>query len=57
MWLRCLFVFDVIGFAFQVIGKFSIRLVPDMTPEEVDETVCNYIKKLHEQRGSPNPLS
>ncbi|XP_027036203.1 cytosolic non-specific dipeptidase-like isoform X1 [Pocillopora damicornis] len=41
----------------KVIGKFSIRLVPDMTPEEVDETVCNYIKKLHEQRGSPNPLS
>ena len=57
IWLRCVFVFDVIGFAFQVIGKFSIRLVPDMTPEEVDETVCNYIKKLHEQRGSPNPLS
>lgn len=41
----------------KVIGKFSIRLVPDMTPQEVDETVCNYIKNLHEQRGSPNTIS
>jgi len=39
-----------------VIGKFSIRLVPNMTPQTVEERVCNYIRKLHQARGSPNTL-
>ena len=43
-------------FFFQVIGKFSIRLVPNMTPETVKEQVFKYIKELHEKRGSPNTL-
>ncbi|XP_073245631.1 cytosolic non-specific dipeptidase-like isoform X1 [Porites lutea] len=40
----------------KVIGKFSIRLVPNMTPETVKEQVFKYIKELHEKRGSPNTL-
>ena len=43
-------------FFFQVIGKFSIRLVPDMTPETVEEQVCKYLNELHEKRGSPNDI-
>ena len=39
-----------------VIGKFSIRLVPNMTPETVKEQVFKYIRELHEKRGSPNTL-
>ncbi|KAM7439113.1 Metallopeptidase M20 [Porites harrisoni] len=41
----------------KVIGKFSIRLVPNMTPETVKEQVFKYIKELHEKRGSPNTLN
>ena len=38
----------------KVIGKFSIRLVPDMKPEEVHNMVEEYINKLWEERKSPN---
>lgn len=38
----------------KVIGKFSIRLVPHMTPDEVMEKVVNYLNKKWEARGSPN---
>ena len=38
----------------KVIGKFSIRLVPDMEPKKVDELVLAYLNKLWTQRGSPN---
>ncbi|KAL9955615.1 hypothetical protein ACROYT_G036964 [Oculina patagonica] len=40
----------------KVIGKFSIRLVPDMTPATVEKHVCEYLTKLHQKRGSPNTL-
>ena len=38
----------------KVIGKFSIRLVPDMQPSEVEKLVCDYVNKLHKDHGSPN---
>jgi len=39
-----------------VIGKFSIRLVPNMTPDKVEKQVCEYLTEKHKERGSPNPL-
>ncbi|ETN84463.1 peptidase dimerization domain protein [Necator americanus] len=38
----------------KVIGKFSIRLVPNMTPEVVDKLVLDYLNDLWAKRGSPN---
>ncbi len=40
----------------KVTGKFSIRLVPDMDPADVEKRVIAYLEKLHADRGSPNPL-
>jgi nonspecific dipeptidase len=40
----------------KVIGKFSIRLVPDMVPDEVEKLVCKHLRKVHDERGSPNTL-
>lgn len=37
----------------KVIGKFSIRLVPDMEPEKVDKLVMDYLNKVWKERGSP----
>jgi len=37
-----------------VIGKFSIRLVPDMLPEQVEKLVIDYITQKHTESGSPN---
>lgn len=37
----------------KVIGKFSIRLVPDMEPEKVDKLVIDHLNKLWKERGSP----
>lgn len=38
----------------KVVGKFSIRLVPNMVPSKVDEFVQSYLQELWAQRGSPN---
>uniref|UniRef100_A0A914ZHT1 Peptidase M20 dimerisation domain-containing protein n=2 Tax=Parascaris univalens TaxID=6257 RepID=A0A914ZHT1_PARUN len=38
----------------KVIGKFSIRLVPNMETTKVDELVIEYLNKIWKQRGSPN---
>uniref|UniRef100_A0A8W4FIV5 Carnosine dipeptidase 2 n=1 Tax=Sus scrofa TaxID=9823 RepID=A0A8W4FIV5_PIG len=38
----------------KVIGKFSIRLVPDMTPEVVSEQVISYLTKKFAELHSPN---
>ncbi|KAG8504379.1 Cytosolic non-specific dipeptidase, partial [Galemys pyrenaicus] len=38
----------------KVTGKFSIRLVPDMTPEVVSEQVTSYLTKKFAELGSPN---
>lgn len=40
----------------KVIGKFSIRIVPNMTPEEVEKKVVAHLEKVHKDRGSPNTL-
>ena len=40
----------------KVIGKFSIRLVPDMLPSEVEKLVKTHLEKIHKDRGSPNSL-
>ncbi|XP_014210492.1 cytosolic non-specific dipeptidase [Copidosoma floridanum] len=39
-----------------VIGKFSIRIVPNMTPEEVEKKVIAYVEKQWKLRGSPNKM-
>ncbi|KAI6075283.1 Cytosolic non-specific dipeptidase [Aix galericulata] len=38
----------------KVIGKFSIRLVPNMTPEEVTKHVEDYLNKKFAELQSPN---
>ncbi|GMS98260.1 hypothetical protein PENTCL1PPCAC_20435, partial [Pristionchus entomophagus] len=38
----------------KVTGKFSIRLVPDMTIEATDAAVLTYLNELWAKRGSPN---
>ncbi|KAM4688467.1 cytosolic non-specific dipeptidase [Discoglossus pictus] len=38
----------------KVIGKFSIRLVPDMLPVEVEKQVQVYLSKKFAELGSPN---
>ncbi|KAL4225624.1 Metallopeptidase M20 [Mactra antiquata] len=40
----------------KVIGKFSIRLVPDMQPDTVEKLVRTYVEDLHNKRGSPNEI-
>lgn len=38
----------------KVIGKFSIRLVPDQDPEKINELVINFLNDKWKKRGSPN---
>ncbi|KAL1517409.1 hypothetical protein ABEB36_001176 [Hypothenemus hampei] len=40
----------------KVIGKFSVRIVPNQTPAKVEQYVCDYIQKLWDKRGSPNHM-
>lgn len=40
----------------KVIGKFSIRLVPDMTPDKTFERVKAHLNKKWAARGSPNMM-
>ena len=40
----------------KVIGKFSIRTVPDMEIEKVNETVFKYVKDVFAKLGSKNTL-
>ncbi|CAK9797255.1 Cytosolic non-specific dipeptidase [Anthophora quadrimaculata] len=40
----------------KVIGKFSIRIVPNMTPEDTLEKVTKYVNKKWAARGSPNTM-
>ena len=40
----------------KVTGKFSIRLVPDMKPEDVERVTLEYINNLHAESGSPNKM-
>ncbi|KAF2769066.1 CNDP dipeptidase [Teratosphaeria nubilosa] len=41
----------------KVIGKFSIRTVPDMQPEKVDELVFKYVKDQHAKLNSKNKIN
>jgi len=40
----------------KVIGKFSIRLVPDQDPEEIKELVTKYINQEFSKLGSKNAI-
>jgi len=40
----------------KVIGKFSIRLVPNQKPERIDKMVVDYINEKWTERGSPNKM-
>jgi acetylornithine deacetylase/succinyl-diaminopimelate desuccinylase-like protein len=40
----------------RVVGKFSIRTVPNMTIEDTSAKVIQYCEQVHKQRGSPNKL-
>jgi len=40
----------------KVVGKFSIRLVPNQDPLKIAEIVKTYIKSVWEKRQSPNKL-
>ncbi|KAG8187357.1 hypothetical protein JTE90_016907 [Oedothorax gibbosus] len=40
----------------KVIGKFSIRIVPNQVPAKIEEIVVDYLNKVHQSRGSPNKL-
>ena len=39
-----------------VTGKFSIRIVPNQTPEEVEKVVTDYLNKKWAERGSANQV-
>ena len=40
----------------KVIGKFSIRLVPNQEPNVIEKQVQDYVEKVHKERGSPNHI-
>ena len=42
---------------FKVIGKFSIRIVPNQTPEIVEDVVVKYCNKIWATRKSPNKMT
>merc|ERR1719490_677224 len=41
----------------KVIGKFSIRIVPNQTPEFVEKCVVDYLNKKWAERGSKNKMT
>lgn len=40
----------------KVIGKFSVRIVPNQTPEAVSKQVIDYLDQQWEKRNSPNKM-
>uniref|UniRef100_A0A183BVH7 M20_dimer domain-containing protein n=1 Tax=Globodera pallida TaxID=36090 RepID=A0A183BVH7_GLOPA len=40
----------------KVIGKFSVRLVPHMIPDEVDKAVVAHVTEVWKSRASPNKM-
>ncbi|CAI2353418.1 unnamed protein product [Caenorhabditis sp. 36 PRJEB53466] len=38
----------------KVIGKFSIRIVPDMDPDQVNRLTVEYLNEVWKKHGSPN---
>lgn len=41
----------------KVIGKFSLRLVPDQHPDKIEKLVKEYLNKKWAELGSPNKLT
>lgn len=41
----------------KVMGKFSVRIVPDQSPKVIAQKVTKYLENLHKLRGSPNRLN
>ncbi|KAL5291197.1 CNDP2 family protein [Megaselia abdita] len=41
----------------KVIGKFSLRIVPNQTPDEIEKIVCEYVKKQWASRASHNVMT
>jgi len=41
----------------KVIGKFSIRLVPNQKTKDVESLTLKYIEQIHKESGSPNKLN
>ncbi|XP_065367724.1 cytosolic non-specific dipeptidase [Calliphora vicina] len=41
----------------KVIGKFSMRIVPNQEPEHITECVTKYLNEKWAERGSPNKMS
>ena len=40
----------------QVIGKFSIRIVPNQTPEVVESLTLKYLERRWKERKTPNRM-
>ncbi|CAH2013325.1 unnamed protein product [Acanthoscelides obtectus] len=40
----------------KVIGKFSIRIVPNQEPEQIEKYVVDYVQKKFAELGSPNQM-
>lgn len=40
----------------KVIGKFSIRIVPNQKPEQIEKYVVDFIQKKFKEHGSPNEI-
>lgn len=40
----------------KVVGKFSIRIVPNQTPQQTEEYVVKYLNKKWQERGSSNTM-
>lgn len=40
----------------KVIGKFSLRIVPNHKPDIIEKLVCDYVKAKWAERGSPNQM-
>lgn len=40
----------------KVIGKFSIRIVPNQEPKQIEKYVVDYIQNIWNTRGSPNKM-
>lgn len=41
----------------KIIGKFSLRIVPNQTPEAVEKCVNDHVMKEFNKRGSPNKIT
>jgi len=41
----------------KVIGKFSIRIVPNQDPQKLEKLVVSYLKNIHASRKTPNKLN